>query len=198
MDALLSLSIDLLRDCIGLVAALLPLRDLTDALFDDFGGRDSDVLSVVSEGRKHRCVELLLPKEFIEGNHSLLAAELAKDKQGGVLLDVSRARIRVFLEPEDGHVEALVDHLIRDLASSLSQVPKALGALLNQLAVVDPQLVQHHGDKLVDVVHDLGFAGNVENLIQGEKDAELLFVLARVQLLQELLKDSVGLLRVLL
>ena len=50
LDALLSLSIDLLRDCIGLVAALLPLRDLTDALFDDFGCRDSDVLSVVSEG----------------------------------------------------------------------------------------------------------------------------------------------------
>ena len=50
LDALLSLSIDLLRNRIGLVATLLTLRDLADALLDDLGRRDSYVLPVVSEG----------------------------------------------------------------------------------------------------------------------------------------------------
>ena len=45
---------------------------------------------------------------------------------------------------------------------------------------------------------NLGLAGNVENLVQREEDAELLLVLAGFQLLAELLKDSISLLRVLL
>ena len=60
-----------------------------------------------------------------------------------------------------------------DGASGLGQVAKTLSAFFDELAIVDLQLAEQHWDKLVDVVDDLGLARYMQDLVQGEKDAEL-------------------------
>ena len=62
------------------------------------------------------------------------------------------------MQPLDGHVQTLVDHLCCDGSSSLCKVAQALSALLNQFTVVDAQLVQEDWNKLVNIMDDLGLS----------------------------------------
>jgi hypothetical protein len=66
----------------------LPFRDLTDALFDYFGCRVSDILTIVFESFKNDLVVMLLAEELVEGDDLLFAAELSQNKDSGVFLYV--------------------------------------------------------------------------------------------------------------
>ena len=111
--------IDLLSCYVWLVAALLPLGDLSDALLDDLCCGESDVLSVISEGLEYIRVVVFLAKQLVEGDDLLFAAELAQDEHCRVLFDVCRAGISIILKPVDGVLQALIDDSLGDGTTSL-------------------------------------------------------------------------------
>ena len=84
------------------------------------------------------------------------------------------------------------------MAACLCEVAETLSPFLYELFVVCAQLVQEDWNELVNVVHDLGLARDVEDLIQGDEDTELFIFPWAFQLQPEFLKDVVCLLRVLL
>ena len=103
-----------------------------------------------------------MPEQLVEGEHALLAAELAQDKHGRVLLDVVRLRVvDVLLQPFDRLVQAVVDHFGSDGAAGLCEVAQALGSLFDKLTIVDAKLVEQHGNQLVDIVNNLRLARDV-------------------------------------
>ena len=177
---------------------LLPLRYLLDADIDHICRRHADVHSLVFESVEHAPVVVLHPEEFVERDHGLLLAEFLQDEHGRVLLDVVGLGVGVLLQPEDRLVQGGVDDFCSDLASCLGQIAQTLGSFLHELFVVSAQLVEEDRNELVDVVDDLGLAGDVQNLVQGDEDAELLVFPRALELEPELLEDVVGLFGVLL
>jgi len=79
LESNLDLLVDLLSCGVRLIALLLPLGDLPDALLDYLGGRVSHILPIVFEGLEDDLVVVLLAKELIERDDLLLAAKLSQN-----------------------------------------------------------------------------------------------------------------------